>query len=200
MRRKTIRYVLIAAFLLLFIFLLQSIRWPSLRGLFTGKDPVIDETPVLIKEIHNLSALVTIVMYDEVVTEASKPKHLPSFPGLRPVPDKIVLVGKGKAYAGVDLKKLKPDDVYTSGDSVSLRLAAPEIFSVIINPSDFETFDEVGKWSEEEVRPVKIRARQQITARALQNDILGKAGRKAKAVMESFLLNTGFKKVNVHFQ
>ena len=139
-------------------------------------------------------------MYDEVVMDSSKPKHLPSFPGLRPVPDKIVLIGKGKVIAGVDLTKMKENNLYVNQDSVSIILPPAEIFSTIVNPSDFETFDEVGAWSENAVRLVKIKARQKIIDRALRAGILGKANRRAKAVMKNFLLSAGFKKVNVSLQ
>ena len=158
---------------------------------------IIDETPVLIKEIHNLSLLTTISMYDEIVMDSLKSKHLPSFPGLRPVPDKIVLIGKGTVTAGVDLKKISDNDVMIMKDSVMIRLPQPEIQSVIMNPSDFETFTEEGKWSPDEITQIKMRMRDKIGQRALQNQILAKAGQRSIMIIDNFVRTIGFKKTNI---
>jgi hypothetical protein len=200
-RRSLKKYLVIIASILLIIFLLQKIHWfPSFSGLFKSKPVIIEETPVLIKEIHNLSLLTTISMYDEIVMDSLKSKHLPSFPGLRPVPDKIVLIGKGTVTAGVDLKKINDNDVRIMKDSVMIRLPQPEIQSVIMNPSDFETFAEEGKWSPEEITQIKIRMRDKIGQRALQNQILAKAGQRSIMIIDNFVRTIGFKKTNITIQ
>src|SRR6195952_2967666 len=107
MLRRIRPYLLLIATVLLIIFLLQRIHWlPSFSNPFKSSPLIIDNTPVMIKEIHNLSQVISITMYDEVTVDSSKRKHLPSFPGLRPVPDKIVLIGKGKVLAGVNLANM----------------------------------------------------------------------------------------------
>jgi hypothetical protein len=200
-RRSLKKYLVIIASILLIIFLLQKINLlPSFSGLFKSKPVIIEETPVLIKEIHNLSLLTTISMYDEIVMDSLKSKHLPSFPGLRPVPDKIVLIGKGTVIAGVDLKKINDNDVRIMKDSVTIRLPQPEIQSVIMNPSDFETFAEEGKWSPEEITQIKMRMRDKIGQRALQNQILAKAGQRSIMIIDNFVRTIGFKKTNITIQ
>jgi hypothetical protein len=200
-RRTLKKYLVIFASILLIIFLLQKIHWfPSFSGLFKKKPVIIAETPVLIKEIHNLSLLTTISMYDEIVMDSLKSKHLPSFPGLRPVPDKIVLIGKGTVTAGVDLKKINENDIKVIKDSVSIQLPKAEIQSVIMNPSDFETFAEEGNWSAGEITEIKIRMRDKIRERALQNQILVKAGQRSIMIIDNFLRNIGFKKTNTRIQ
>ncbi|MEO6453178.1 MAG: DUF4230 domain-containing protein [Ginsengibacter sp.] len=194
--RRLKKYLLIIVSFLLVIFLLQKIHWlPSFSNLFKSKPLIIDDTPVLVKEIHNLSQLITISMYDEVVIASSKPKHLPSFPGLRPVPDKIVIIGKGRVLAGVDLTKMKKINVEVLKDSISIYLPPAQIFSTIVNPSDFETFDEVGKWSYDEITEIKKKIRIKITTRALQNQILSKAYQRCKLILENFLRSLGYKKI-----
>ncbi len=196
MSRKIKKYLLIVAALLLIVFLFQKINWlPSFSGFFKTKPLLIDDTPVLIQEINNLSQIITISVYDEVVMDSTKPKNLPSFPGLRPVPDKIVLIAKGKVLAGVDLLKVKEEDVFIYQDSVSIRLPPAEIFSTIVNPSDFETFDEVGKWTSKDITQIKKRMVNKITSRALQNQILAKAWQRSKFIIENFLRSVGFKKI-----
>ncbi|MEP6615072.1 MAG: DUF4230 domain-containing protein [Ginsengibacter sp.] len=198
MRKQIKKYLVIVAAVLVIIFLFQKIHWlPSFGDLFKRKPILIAETPILVKEINKLSLLSTISMYDEVVMDSSKPKNLPSFPGLRPVPDKIVLIGKGTTTAGIDLTKIDEKNIRVLKDSVSIELPRPEIQSLIMNPSDFETFDEEGKWSGEEVTQIKIRMRNKIEQRALQNKILEKAGQRAILVIDNLLRGIGFKKINV---
>jgi hypothetical protein len=139
-------------------------------------------------------------MYDEIVMDSLKSKHLPSFPGLRPVPDKIVLIGKGTVTAGVDLKKINENDIQVIKDSVSIQLPKAEIQSVIMNPSDFETFAEEGNWSPGEITEIKVRMRDKIRERALQNQILVKAGQRSIMIIDNFLRNIGFKKTNTRIQ
>lgn len=195
------KYLVIIAAVLAIIFLLQKIHWfPSFSDLFKNKPVLIAETPVLIKEIKNLSLLTTISMYDEVVMDSTKEKNLPSFPGLRPVPDKIVLIGKGIVKAGVDLKKINEGDIQIKKDSVSIMLPHAELQAILMNPSDFETFDEEGNWSPEAVTQIKIRMRDKIEQRALHNNILEKAGQRSILIIENFLRRIGFKKVNIQIK
>ncbi len=197
MSRK-IKIYLLASVVVLLIFIFQKINWlPSFSEIFKTKPLLIDDTPVLIKEINNLSQIITITVYDEVVMESVKPKNLPSFPGLRPVPDKIVLIAKGKVLAGVNLSEIKENNIFVYQDSVSIRLPPAEIFSTIVNPSDFETFDEVGKWTAKEITEIKKKIVNKITTRALQNQILPKAWQRSKFIIDNFLRSTGFKKIHL---
>lgn len=201
MSKRIKKYLVIVAALMAIIFLLQKIHWfPSLGGLFKTKPVLIAETPVLIKEIKNLSLLTTISMYDEVVMDSTKEKNLPSFPGLRPVPDKIVLIGKGIVKAGVDLEKINEGDIQIKNDSVSIMLPHAELQAILMNPSDFETFDEEGKWSSDAVTQIKIRMRDKIKQRALQNNILEKAGQRSLLIIDNFLRRIGFKKINIEIK
>jgi hypothetical protein len=112
--------------------------------------------------------------------------------------DRIVLVGKGRVTAGIDLKKIKESDIHVEKDSISIKLPQPEIFDAILNPSDFETFTEEGEWTPEAVTLVKIKARQEMTDRVIQQGILNRAASKGRQVMLNFLTGTGFKKI--HFE
>ena len=110
-----------------------------------------------------------------------------------------MLIGKGSVSAGVDLKKIKADDIHVQKDTVDIHLPNAEIENIILNPSDFETFDEEGEWSSEAVTQIKIKMRDKIKERALQNHILEKAGQRAATIIENFLRATGFKKINYSF-
>lgn len=176
---------------------------PSLSDLFTPKAVIIDDTPILIKEINQIAELTTAVSYDEVVVDSVKFNQVPVIitnplvPGLI-THDKIVLIARGRVVAGINLKKLKDDNIFIAKDSVSIRLPKVEILNTIINPSDFETFSEKGNWSNTEVILVKEKALRVIQQRALSQNILRTADEKGKSVLEKFLRSTGFTKVTLY--
>jgi hypothetical protein len=208
MRKSFTRYLFLILLLLAVVFLFQRIKWlPSFSDLFKSKPLEIDNTAIVIKEINALSQLVTITAYNEVVVdEVIKGSSLfnnPVVPTLLNIPDlrysdkKLVLIGKGKVLAGIDLAKLTDKDVFVKDDSVSVKLPKALILQVIINPSDFETFEETGTWTDVEARAVKLKLRDKLIITALRQNILPQAAAKAKLVMENFLSSAGFKKVTV---
>ncbi len=207
MRKLLKNWLVIAAVILIIIFLLQKIIWlPSFNKIFKSRPVVIDNTPVLIKEINELAQLVTITAYDEVVVDSVKfnANELAvrtitgiSLNPLQPPFERLVLIAKGKTVAGTDLKRLREGDVFIQKDSVSVQLPNARILDVIVNPSGFETFIETGEWSSDAVAKVKIKARDKMTGRALSNQILQKADAKSKLLLENFLRAVGFEKVHV---
>lgn len=194
--------------ILVIILICQRIKLlPSFSNIFIAQPVTIDNTPILVKEINSLSQLITITAYSEIVVDSIKKGKpiftipiLPSVTIAAPIKyldDEIVLIGKGKMLAGIDLAALKEKDIYVNDDSVSITLPKTEILQVITNPSDFETFDEKGNWTDSEVTAVKIKLRNKMIADAMQQNILPKATAVANVMMENFLRSVGFKKVNV---
>ncbi len=190
--------LLFLAAIIVYFFIKKDQLSALFSAAFKSQPVLIDETPVLIKQINDLAQLVTISFYDEIVMDSSKPKHLPSFPGLRPVPDHIVLLAKGTLLAGTDLKKIGSGNLYVSGDSVNIALPPPELLSTIINPSGFEIFDEEGKWNSIEVLQIKQRMIKKMRQRALENNILSKADERSRKILERFLRGIGFTKVTFY--
>lgn len=207
--RKTIsRYLWLALLVLAIVLVFQQIKWlPSFSELFNPKAVTIENTPIVIKEINALAQLVTITAYSEVVLDQTNKGNAvfnnPAVPSILKVPNlrypdkKIVLIGKGKVLAGIDLSKLTAADMFVKGDSVSVTLPKPLLLQVILNPSDIDTFEETGTWSDDEIRAVKMKLRDRLIITVLRQDIIRKAGDKAKLIMESFLQNAGFKKITV---
>jgi hypothetical protein len=201
------KYLLIAAIILLIIFLFQKINWlPSFKDIFSSKPVLIEETPVIITEINTLAQLITVTFTDEVVMDTAKigngmPSLLPTAIGtiLTPGIDKLVIIGRGKVLAGTDLKNLQEKDITITGDSIHMNLPKAKILQTIMNPSGFETFSEEGTWSEDAVTALKIKIRNTIEQQALQQNILQQADARCKTIIESFLRNTGFKKVEINF-
>jgi hypothetical protein len=202
--RKLTRILLYLAILILAYWALSRMNLlPSLGSIFKAKPVLIDDTPVLVEQIKQLSQLVTITAYDEVVVQESITNtRLINSPGsLMPIPlqstGQLVLVGRGQVMAGINFDKLKAEDCFIKGDSVSMRLPKAEVLNVIMNPSDFETFAESGNWSPEAVTAVKLKAREKMVNRALQQQILPKAGAKAQQTVEGFLRLMGFVRIHL---
>jgi hypothetical protein len=190
------------ATLFVIIFLLQRAKLlPSFGNIFGSQPVVIDSTPILVKEIKSLSQLITITAYNELVVDSVKPFAIPIMPGMsvpiHAMDDHLVLIGKGRVLAGVDLSKIQDKDIYVKDDSVSIILPKAEILQVITNPSDFETFEEKGDWTDKEVTAVKIKLQRKMIAAVTQQNILPKAAATANVMMENFMRSVGFTKVSV---
>ena len=186
---------------------MQKINWlPSFKNIFSSQPLVIEQTPVIIKEINTLAQLITITYSDEVVMDKTKTGNgLPSLMSaglamvLVPSSERLVIIGRGKVIAGIDLSRLQEKDVNTVGDSVHIILPSAQILNTIINPSGFETFDEEGTWTEAEVTDLKVKIKNEITKRALQQNILTQANERSRNIIETFLKSTGFKKIAITY-
>ncbi|MCC6287836.1 MAG: DUF4230 domain-containing protein [Chitinophagaceae bacterium] len=207
MLKTLIKYIVFAAIVILMVILFKDKWFSSIANVFKPKPVVIAETPILIKQINELAQLCTITVFDEVVTDSSEIRKkstievlLPDLSDFGTLPvtgRRIVIIAKGKIIAGTDLKKLQPQSVFIQKDSVSLTLPAAEILDAIINPSDIEIFSEVGVWNDREITAVKIKARNKMIDRAIQQQVLNKADERSIMLMENFLRGAGFKKVFV---
>jgi hypothetical protein len=208
MRKTLQKYAVLVAAVLVVIFLFQKINWlPSFKNIFGSKPVVIEATPVIITEINTLAQLITITFTDEVVMDTAKigngmPSLLPTSIGtiLTPAVDKLVMIGRGRVLAGTDLKNLKEKDINVTDDSIHVSIPHSIILQTIINPSDFETFSEKGNWDESSITTLKIKIRNEINHRAIQQNILQKADARSENIIETFLKNTGFKKVTISFE
>lgn len=174
---------------------------PSLRNLFRSKPVVIDNTPVLVKEMKSIAQLMTMSSFDEVVVDSAKSfsTEVPEWTGSNAVRNQsqLVVIAKGQIIAGVDLQEIDQGRIFIKDDSVSLVLPKSKVLDAIVNPSHYEIFIEEKGWDPAEVNSIKVRARDQMIERAMQHGLLTKADIKAKMIMENFLRSAGFKRIKV---
>lgn len=208
MQKRLTKFVLAIILILSGIYFSQRYQLlPSFSTIFSSQPVKIENSVILIKEINNLAQLVTLSAYNEIAIDSVKKAGVlfnnPLIPGLMNIPNlypseqKLILIGKGKILAGVNLAKLNPSDVFVKNDSASLLLPKAEILQIILNPSGFEVFEETGDWTDAEVTAVKIKLRIKLVTDALRQNILQKAAARAIFIMENFLRAAGFKKVTV---
>jgi len=188
-RRPLVLIVLV----LIIIFLFK--RLDITKGWFTSKPLLIDNTPLVIKEIKTIAELNTASFYQDIVVDSIAPSSI-AFAARR----EIVLIIKGKVTAGIDLQKMEDKDVFVKDDSVSILLPRAAMRDIIINPSNIETFYEFGKWNNEEITKLKLTAKTKLIQAATEKNLLQTADIKAKAVIEQFLRAAQFKKIVVGFR
>lgn len=194
------KYIVILMAVIIFIILLQKTSMlPGFSDLFKPKPVLIENTPVLIKEIRELTQLISVTSYDEVVVDSTKESTdmLHALTGISLKPDRIVIIARGSVQAGTNLRYLTDSDIVVEEDSVTIKLPQAEILDVIVNPSGFSTFSETGVWSPDAVNLVKSKAKRIMEHRAVQKNILQMAENRSRLLMENFLRTAGFKKVTI---
>lgn len=173
----------------------------NLFGLSFGGELKIDNTANVVEKIKEISEFTTACYYEEAVLKESKvEKNEGGFLGLvdTETSKEIVIIAKGKVRAGFDLSKVTEDNINIKNDTIGITLPEPEIFDVIINPSDYEMYIEEGKWSHEEVTALQTNYRAQLLAKAQERGILNKAKEAAKKRLESLFMTFGFTVVELN--
>ena len=114
--------------------------------------------------------------------------------------NEIVLIGKGKVRAGFDLAKIEEKDIRIKNDTLYVTLPPVELFDIIMNPSDFTTEYENGKWSHELVRPIKEKAKEQLEKDAIECGLLDNSKESCVTKLTEMFKTFGFKTVYVTVQ
>ncbi|GHS88378.1 hypothetical protein FACS1894201_09820 [Bacteroidia bacterium] len=191
--------IVVAVWLCLKFSVFQNFQNP-----FKSKPIVIDKTVNVVEKIRRLADFTTATYYKDYVIVQKKLSDVDVL-GIKiallgnkmTTQDELVLVTKGKVRAGFDLSKMQEQDITVDSISIMLKLPEPQLLEVITNPSDFETFEETGKWSHEEVTGYKNAARAAIENEALENGILERAEKAGKEKLTTFLHALGFKKISI---
>ena len=186
--------VLLALFVLAAAIVLTRADRREKRGL------TIDDTPVIVTKIRSLGELTTACYYDEMVLSQSKQNAFSSSAlgslardGFgKDVDDHLVIIAKGTVRAGLDLLDMTDEDVRFMGDTAYIRLPAPRYLDVIVNPSDFEVFDESGKWTHEQVTGLQETARRRLLMGADHYGLKSKAYVGAMDAVTELLAASGY--------
>jgi hypothetical protein len=178
----------------------------GVKALIDANQIKIMDTATVVTEVKKISELTTYTYIDELIIHEKKAEEKESKGhifgiGKKDVPDtlrsEIVMIVSGVTRAGYDLGKLSENDLKISGDTITVKLPATEIFDVIVNPSDTRMFVEDGKWSHEEVTAMQVNCRNQMHQNALNRGILNKANEVGKEKVENLFKALGFKVVTV---
>ncbi|MBK5721863.1 DUF4230 domain-containing protein [Dysgonomonas sp. Marseille-P4677] len=114
---------------------------------------------------------------------------------------KTALIVAGEVICCVDLTKVKPEDIYTSGDSIRIKLPAPEICHVKINHSASRIYDmQFGLWESTQIADEAYRhAEKQLKAEAMKLDMESKSRDNTVNLLRPILEAMGFEHVLITF-
>ncbi|MDD2354376.1 MAG: DUF4230 domain-containing protein [Patescibacteria group bacterium] len=152
----------------------------------------------VIKQIESLSRFETASFSIDKIIEVST-----DYDRLREFffGDKIILVAHGKVIAGFDLSTLDSSNYSGSGDSIIIKLPAPEILETILDNNATSVFDrERGLFTKGELdleATARQRAEDEIKQAACDGNILEEANINAKKQLSLLFEAAGFKEVTI---
>ena len=172
----------------------------SLPKLFGAGGVKIENTANVIEKVKKISELVTTCYYEEYVLLSKKNelKEVGLFKkSVDTLYNEIVITVKGTVRAGFDLSKIADDGIKVHGDTIDIKLPAPQILDIISNPSDYTIFEESGKWSHEEIVALQSQGKERTLNNALKHNLLLKANEAGKERVADLFRSFGFSVVNV---
>jgi len=142
MLKKLLKYSLIAVLVIAALFLLKDKWLPSVAGIFKPQPVIIEETPILIKQINELAQMCTITVFDEVVADSTDIRQkstagslltdVSSFGILPNTVRKLVIIAKGKVIAGTDLKKLQQQNPGITLIPLDVKITSENVMEIIM--------------------------------------------------------------------
>lgn len=172
-----------------------------LAALVTGRTTTIDTSvPAVVQKIQRLQRLETVVYSLDTVVEGNKSSMV--LPDLL-AGDRLLLIVHGQSVAGIDLSKLRPEDVRIDSAAHSIHVSLPpsELFSTALDNQHTRVYARstgllvpADQNLETETR---ARAQVQLQKAALDDGILDAATKNARATVTSVLYGLGFQQVDV---
>lgn len=154
--------------------------------------------PTILSKIQQLERLETVRFYmDKIVSGEHESPYLPEFLS----GDRLLLIVHGEVIAGIDLSKVKADDIIVRDKTLTVRIPKAEVFTVRIDNEKTRVYSrETGLFSpvdpnlETEVRRA---AEQQLREAAMEEGILKIADKNAHDTLTRLLEGLGFQQVNL---
>jgi len=147
----------------------------------------LDQTSVIL-QIRSLSRLETSSFTIEKIIEAGKRGN--AFQNIL-YGDRILLIAHGEVIAGVDLSKLRDEDVKRDGDTLRITLPAPEILVSRLDNEKTRVYDRRSGLFAPESKDLESEARTQAEASirqaACEGGILETARANAKKTVEAMI-------------
>lgn len=174
-----------------------------LSAAITGRTATFDTSvPAVVQKIQRLSRLETVVYSIDTVVEGSRSSAV--LPDLL-AGDRLLLVVHGQSIAGIDLARLKPEDVRITekdgGQSIHITLPPSQLFLTTLDNQHTRVYvRSTGLLVPADPNletDTRAKAEQQLQASALADGILDTASKNARATITTLLYGLGFKQVDV---
>jgi Protein of unknown function (DUF4230) len=173
---------------------------------FLGRRPASDVAiagppPAVVLAVRDLARLEATSFHIEKVVEISDPQT--RLWGLVEAKDALLLVAVGDVVAGVDLGKLRDDDVSLDAGShtVHLRLPPAEIFSSALDERATHVYarstDALAQRNEQLEGEARRRAEDEMRKAAIDEGILDRTRASAETTLRALIHSLGFEHVEL---
>jgi hypothetical protein len=168
------------------------------RLLAPGSGAHEENTATVVEQVQTLSDLVTVkyVLEKVVILDSPPTSALGQFVEGN---NRVLLLAHGIVKAGIDLKRLKPEDVLISGRKITLRLPPPQITDAYLDERQTQVIDWQRGFLRTFDKDLEQTARQNAVddiSRAARTDgILSDASERAQLELALFLHQAGFETV-----
>jgi len=171
-------------------------RWPRF---FSSPSPTRTyNTPVLLKQVQALSELVTVKYVMEKVEVWDDPPA-PVLSLFNAGDNRILLLAHGIVNAGVDLSRLKPDDLQLDGKRIVIKLPFAQITDAYLDDNETKVIERstgfLRSFDKDLEQNVRHNAVDDIRRAARTGGILKDADDRARAQLANLFFQLGFEQV-----
>ena len=187
------RLFIIAVLVAGLIAIWEQIRGNSVLSRFRRGDNTTQS--IVLKEITILGKLELVkYTFKDIVEHEQVNTFLPNA--------NAVLIVEGEATGCIDLTRIKPENIITNGDSVTVQLPKPELCGWKINHDRSRVYDTHFSFLDESqlVSDAYRKAEQQVKQSALNGGILNQTRRNADQMLRPLLERISGKKIKLTFQ
>jgi hypothetical protein len=161
-------------------------RWMKL-----GSGLHMENTATVVEQVQTLSDLVTVKYVLEKVVILEDAKWYGE--------NRVLLLAHGIVKAGIDLKRITPDDVTITGKIIRLRLPPPQIMDAYLDDKNSRVIDRatglLRVFDKDLEQTARANAVDDVRRAARTDGILDEADKRARLELELFLRQAGFEQV-----
>jgi hypothetical protein len=173
-----------------------------LAAMISGRPLTVVSAPTVVEKIQRLNRLETVVYSLDTVVETSESNAV--LPDVL-AGDRLLMIVHGETIAGVDMSKLKPEDVQIGeapdGRTITLTLPASEVFLTAIDNAKSRVYArDTGLFVKADPNLETVtrqKAEGQLQQAALSDGVLDAASKNARSTVVAMLEGLGFAKVDV---
>ena len=163
--------------------------------------PEIHDPHLIIQQMNAVSELTTSVFVMDTIVPTSSSRKLGNVVLGK---TKLLYIARGEVKAGLDLSKIKPNDININDNRIVIKLPSPQILDskIDVNHSQVYDYDRGFLNLGPDVAPqLQIQAQrytiEQIKKTACQQNILNQANDKAVTLITQLMTNAGYSYVKV---
>jgi hypothetical protein len=167
-------------------------------ALWRNGGPRVENTVTVVQQVQTLSDLVTVkyVMQKVEIVDSPPESTLGQF---IQGDNKVLLLAQGIVKAGIDLKKIAPEDVAISGKALTITLPRPHITDAYLDDTQTKVIERTTGFLRSLDKDLEQTTRQYAVAdirrAALESGILNDANDRARTELRAFFQQAGYEPV-----